>query len=61
MVAGYLQALGMKIVAADPALSESPRCRRVELVPLEDLLAQSDLVTLHVSLTERDAGIFRQR
>jgi D-3-phosphoglycerate dehydrogenase len=59
IVAGYLQALGMRIVATDPALAECP-VAGVSLLPLEDLLAQSDLVTLHISLTEETRGFFRQ-
>jgi len=57
MVATYLQALGMKILAADPALSESP-IAGVQLMSLGDLLAQSDLVTLHVALTDTTQGFF---
>jgi len=57
MVAGYLQALGMRILATDPAMNESSSAG-VRLVPLEDLLAQSDLVTLHVALTDRTRGFF---
>jgi D-3-phosphoglycerate dehydrogenase len=57
MVANYLQALGMKVVAADPGMNESPM-RGVELIPLNHLLAESDLVTLHVSLTGETQGFF---
>jgi D-3-phosphoglycerate dehydrogenase len=57
MVANYLQALGMNILAADPAVLKSP-CAGVQLVPLEELLAQSDLITLHVALTEQTRGFF---
>jgi len=60
IVAGYLQALGMRIVATDPALDECP-VAGVALMPLEDLLAQSDLVTLHVSLTEETRGFFGKK
>jgi len=47
----------MKILAADPAFTTSPDAG-VELVSLEKLLAQSDLVTLHVSLTDETRGFF---
>jgi D-3-phosphoglycerate dehydrogenase / 2-oxoglutarate reductase len=57
MVAGYLQALGMRVLAADPALKESPS-EGIGLVALKDLLAQSDLVTLHASLTDQTQGFF---
>lgn len=55
MVAGYLQALGMRVLAVDPALTESPVVG-VQLVRLEELLGQSDLVTLHVALTDQTRG-----
>jgi D-3-phosphoglycerate dehydrogenase len=57
MVSGFLRALGMKILAADPAFTTSPDAG-VELVSLEKLLAQSDLVALHVSLTDETRGFF---
>jgi D-3-phosphoglycerate dehydrogenase len=57
MVAGYLRALGMNVLAADAALRESP-IDGVTIVPLETLLEQSDLVTLHVALTEDTRGFF---
>jgi D-3-phosphoglycerate dehydrogenase len=57
MVAGYLQALGMRVLAADPALKESPS-EGISLVALKDLLAQSDLVTLHAPLTDQTQGFF---
>ena len=57
MVAGYLNALGMRVLATDPVLIESPAAD-VPLVRLEELLAQSDLVTLHVALTEQTRGFF---
>lgn len=58
MVAGYLRALGMKILAADPNLSSRSADPAVQIVSLEELLAQSDLVTLHVGLTEQTRGFF---
>ena len=46
-------ALGMSVCAADPYLPEdSPFWRDADRVSLDDLLAQSDIVSLHVPLTE---------
>jgi phosphoglycerate dehydrogenase-like enzyme len=45
-VAVAAQALGMRVVAADPALSEPP-VAGVELVDLDVLLADADVVSLH--------------
>jgi D-3-phosphoglycerate dehydrogenase / 2-oxoglutarate reductase len=51
-VATVARALGMKVCAHDPFLAEQ-RARElgVELLPLDDLLAQADAVTLHLPLT----------
>lgn len=45
-VALAAQALGMHVIAADPGVDESP-VAGVELVDLADLLARSDVVSLH--------------
>jgi (S)-sulfolactate dehydrogenase len=48
------QALGMRVVACDPALAPALplwRERSVEPLPLAELLAVSDVVSLHVPLT----------
>lgn len=49
LTAGLAQSLGMRVLAYDPAISkkDSSGCEPVELA---DLLAQSDVVTLHVPL-----------
>ena len=55
MVAQRLLAFGVKVLAADPcAGSADPGVR---LVPMQELLEQSDIVTLHVNLTEQTAGL----
>ncbi|MDQ7844345.1 MAG: phosphoglycerate dehydrogenase [Armatimonadota bacterium] len=53
-VARRAQAFGMRVVACDPFVT-AERAERldVELVSWEDLLERSDIVTLHVPLTER--------
>lgn len=48
-VAGYAEALGLRVLLNDP-----PRARAEDLphfVPLERLLAEADIITLHVPLT----------
>ena len=45
-VAVAANAVGMRVVAADPALAESP-VPGVELVDLDELLATSDVISLH--------------
>jgi phosphoglycerate dehydrogenase-like enzyme len=45
-VAVAANALGMRVIAADPALAESP-VPGVELVDLDELLATSDVISLH--------------
>ena len=56
-VGAIAQALGMRLLVnarhSDPAL-ESPTCR---YAPLEELLAQSDVITLHCPLTPATQGI----
>ena len=52
-VAARAQAFGMTIMAYDPFVSERvAKTAKVELVDLEELLAASDFVTLHTSLTD---------
>jgi D-3-phosphoglycerate dehydrogenase / 2-oxoglutarate reductase len=60
MVADYLRAFGMRVLAADPVVNRAP-APGVEMTSLEDLLERADLVTLHVSLTERTNGFFGKR
>jgi glycerate dehydrogenase len=47
-VARLALAFGMRVLAFDTVATTSPG---VELVPLDDILAQADVVTLHVPLT----------
>jgi D-3-phosphoglycerate dehydrogenase / 2-oxoglutarate reductase len=57
-VARRAQAFGMEIMAYDPYVSEeSARAARAQLVDLDTLLAQSDFVTLHSSLTSGSRGL----
>ena len=46
------QAFGMKVVAHDPYVAPSlAQQLNVSMVPLDELYAQSDYITLHVGLT----------
>jgi len=58
LVAVRGRAFGMRVVATDPYLSEeAARELGVELADLDDLLADADVVTLHVPLTEETRGL----
>ena len=51
-VAHRAQAFGMRVIATDPMLSEERASQlSVRLVPFDQLMAEADLVTLHVPLT----------
>jgi len=51
-LAGMAKAIGLRVIAADPYVSpEVAQAAEVELMPLEELLPQSDIVSLHVPLT----------
>jgi D-3-phosphoglycerate dehydrogenase len=55
MVAGYGRSFGMEVAAHDPdAVEWPPDVKRH--ARLDDLLAQSDVLTLHVPLDERSKG-----
>jgi D-3-phosphoglycerate dehydrogenase len=55
LVAGYAEAFDCDVVTSDPDPVEPPD---VPLVPLEQLLATSDIVTLHVNLDAKTKGFF---
>lgn len=58
LVAGHGRAFGMDIVAWSPSLSEDhARSIGVEPVGRDELLQTSDVVTLHVRLTEQSRGM----
>lgn len=51
-------AFGMKLLAADPFISSArTEALGAELVPLDDLLARADIVTLHVPLNPQTLGL----
>ena len=58
LVARRAQAFGMKIVAYDPYVpATTAEEMQVTLLPLADLLAQSDIITLHAIVTPETKGI----
>lgn len=57
-VAQRARALEMRVLACDPYISEQVAQEAgVELVPLDELLARSDIVSLHTSLSPSTAGM----
>lgn len=61
IVAEKAKGLGMKVIAHDPFVSvEVARNLQVELVSLEELLANSDVVTLHVPKTDSTKNLLNK-
>jgi D-3-phosphoglycerate dehydrogenase / 2-oxoglutarate reductase len=61
MVANYLRAFGVRVLASDPRPDLDPDENNVTLVSLETLLAESDIVTLHADLSPASRGFFGVR
>jgi len=58
-VARVLQAMGMRCIACDPYLeSERAQALKVELHPFTEVLAQSDIVSIHTPLTSETRSLF---
>ena len=53
-VARILGGFGSKVLGYDPYPSDAARAAGIEYVPLEELYRRSDVVTLHVPLTEEN-------
>ena len=52
------RAFGMRVLVNDPYLNEErARTLEVELAPLDDVLRRSDVLSIHVPLTESTAGM----
>ncbi|HUW87482.1 MAG TPA: phosphoglycerate dehydrogenase [Candidatus Paceibacterota bacterium] len=58
LVAARMQAFGMKVVAYDPYLQPARAAQLgVQLVDLDDLLSQSDFITIHLPKTKETANL----
>jgi len=61
MVAGYAGAFGMEVLAHDPRPDRDAAARlRVELVDLADLLARSDVVSVHCTYSAETERLLRR-
>ena len=62
IVARYAKAFGMKIASCDPNVSkEFMRSRGVEKVSTENLFKKSDIVSLHVLLTDKTQNLVKEK
>jgi D-3-phosphoglycerate dehydrogenase / 2-oxoglutarate reductase len=59
IVARYLRAFDARVLATDPWVDE--RDEGIERATLDELLCSSDIVTLHVNLSEETRGFFGRR
>lgn len=53
-VARIAEAMGMRVIAADPVSTDS------RVLPLDDVLAQADVLTLHCPLTAENTGMINR-
>jgi D-3-phosphoglycerate dehydrogenase len=58
IVAGNLHAFGVRLLATDPSSRAGEMPPEVTLVPLDDLLPQADIISIHVNLTDKSRGFF---
>jgi D-3-phosphoglycerate dehydrogenase len=56
-VAKRAQGFGMKVIAYDPFLATHPVA---ELKPLDEVLAQADVISIHTPLTDQTKGMFNK-
>jgi D-3-phosphoglycerate dehydrogenase / 2-oxoglutarate reductase len=62
LVAQRLAAFGMQVIAYDPYVPTARAAQLgVRLVPLEDLLAEADFITVHLPKTAETAGLIGER
>jgi D-3-phosphoglycerate dehydrogenase len=62
LVAQRLSAFGMRLVAYDPYVPAGRAAQMgVRLLPLDELLAESDVVTIHLPKTKETAGLIGER
>ena len=60
VVAQILTGFGCRVLAFDPVLSETSRSLGVSYTALDDLLARSDVVTLHCPLTAENRHVINR-
>ena len=58
IVARYLRAFDVQVIAADPFIEPSALEPGVALMPLDALLRQADLISVHASYTAANRGMF---
>ncbi|UCD71371.1 MAG: C-terminal binding protein [Syntrophobacterales bacterium] len=56
-IARRVSVFGLRVIGYDPYLTEAPG---IQMVPLERLLAESDFISIHCSLTESSHHLFRR-
>jgi len=61
LVAGYVTAFGGTVIACDPHITATEVPAGIELVDLDALLAQSDVVSIHVDLNSTTKQFFGAR
>ncbi len=62
IVARYAKAFNMKVISCDPNISEKfMKSRGVEKVSMEDLFKKSDIVSLHVLLTDDTQNLIKEK
>ena len=57
LVAGYLKAFGARVVACDPHVHSDD----IEMMTLDEVLAISDVVSIHVKLSDETRGLIGHR
>jgi D-3-phosphoglycerate dehydrogenase / 2-oxoglutarate reductase len=58
IVGKYLKAFDVRILVNDPHIDQQPIDSGISIVGLEDLLQESDIVSLHVNLSDRTRNFF---
>jgi D-3-phosphoglycerate dehydrogenase len=61
MVASYLRGLGMRVIVTDTQNIDRPPHPEIGIASLAHLLYASDIVTLHIPLSDRTEGFFGER
>ncbi len=62
MVAKYANALGMKVIACDPNIDADTMTRHsAEKVSMDELFQKSDILSLHVMLTDDTKNLVREK